>query len=117
MHSSKEALRLPTPIAEMEADAISIMLQKHFGIDLTDSRKRHLTDNYRACAKLKDFDLTAVLKAVNKAYYSLRKDMDPVLEHLQQPFEPLEKAMADSPEKPQLEPLEQIGADGPVLQM
>ena len=81
MHSSKDALKLPTPVAELEADAISIMLQKHFGIDLTDSRKRHLTDNYRACAKLKDFDLTAVLKAVNKAYYGLRKEMDPVLEN------------------------------------
>jgi antirestriction protein ArdC/5S rRNA maturation endonuclease (ribonuclease M5) len=81
MHSSKEALKLPAPVAELEADAISIMLQKHFGIDLTDSRKRHLTDNYRACAKLKDFDLTAVLKAVNKAYYGLRKEMDPVLEN------------------------------------
>ena len=31
---------------EFEADAVSIMLQTHCGIPVTDSRKRHLSDNY-----------------------------------------------------------------------
>ncbi|HCC02155.1 MAG TPA: hypothetical protein DEP60_05580 [Ruminococcaceae bacterium] len=80
MHNSREAFNIPEPVRELEADAISIMLQKRFGIELTDSRKQHLTDNYRACTKLKGFDLSSVLKAVNKSYFSLRKEMQPMFD-------------------------------------
>jgi Zn-dependent peptidase ImmA (M78 family) len=51
MHNSKEAFKLPEPVRELEADAVSIMLQQYFGISLTDSRKRHFSENYRKCTR------------------------------------------------------------------
>ena len=80
MHHNPEAMKIPTAVKELEADAISIMLQKEFGIGLTDSRKAHLTDNYHQCAALKDFVLEDVLKDINKTYCTLRKELVSVLE-------------------------------------
>jgi hypothetical protein len=79
MHNSKEAFDLPEPVRELEADAVSIMLQQYFGISLTDSRKRHFSENYRKCAALKDFKLEDALKLVNTTYQELRKELEPVL--------------------------------------
>lgn len=36
---------------ELEADALSIMFSSHFGIDLTESRKRHFVNNYHKYQK------------------------------------------------------------------
>jgi hypothetical protein len=79
MHNSKEAFKLPEPVRELEADAVSIMLQQYFGISLTDSRKRHFSENYRACTMLKDFKLEDALKLVNTTYQELRKELEPIL--------------------------------------
>ena len=79
MHNNREAFELPEPVRELEADAVSIMLQQYFGISLTDSRKRHFSENYRACAALKDFKLEDALKLVNTTYQGLRKELEPML--------------------------------------
>lgn len=79
MHNRREAFQLPESVRELEADAISIMLQQYFGISLTDSRKRHFSENYRACAALKDFKLEDALKLVNTTYQELRKELEPML--------------------------------------
>ena len=79
MHNNKEAFDLPEPVRELEADAVSIMLQQYFGISLTDSRKRHFSENYKACAALKDFKLEDALKLVNTTYQELRKELEPML--------------------------------------
>jgi hypothetical protein len=78
MHKTPEDSRLPEPVKEIEADAVSIMLQQYFGIPLTDSRKRHFSENYKACTALKDFKLENVLKRVNATYQKLRKEMQPM---------------------------------------
>lgn len=79
MHNSKEAFQLPEPVRELEADCISIMLQNYVGIALTDSRKRHFSQNYNACAALKDFNLEDALKAVSATYLNLRKELESML--------------------------------------
>ncbi len=67
---------VPRPILEFEADAVSIMLQSHFGIELTRSRKDHLVNSYRDCERLEEFDLSNILKQVNDLYFVVREDMD-----------------------------------------
>ncbi len=46
-HGSKN-INSSTAQKELEADCISIMLQSYYGIELLESRKRHLADHYRA---------------------------------------------------------------------
>ncbi len=47
LHNSPDAMAKSTAQIEFEADALSIMLETHAGIALTDIRKGHLADNYR----------------------------------------------------------------------
>lgn len=80
MHNSRDTRELPEPVKELEADAVSIMLQQYFGIPLTDSRKRHFSEYYRACAAIQNFRLEDALKLVNTTYQVLRKELEPVLQ-------------------------------------
>lgn len=79
MHNNREARQLPESVRELEADSISIMLQQYFGIPLTDSRKRHFSESYKACTVLKDFKLEDALKIVNTTYQELRKELEPMI--------------------------------------
>ena len=79
MHNSLDTRELPEPVKELEADAVSIMLQQYFGIPLTDSRKRHFSEYYKACAAIGNFRLEDALKLVNTTYQVLRKELEPVL--------------------------------------
>lgn len=79
MHGGKDAFKKPAEIQEFEADCVSIMLQKYFGVGLTDSRKKHFADNYDKCRGAKDFKIEDVLKNVNKVYCNLRKELEPFL--------------------------------------
>lgn len=82
MHSDPKARELHSSIREIEADCISIMLQHYVGLELTESRKRHLVDHYHACEGIKDFKLEDVLKDVNLAYYNLHQELEPILDRL-----------------------------------
>lgn len=97
MHHNPEAMKIPTAVKELEADAISIILQKEFGIALTDSRKTHLVENYHQCLALKDFVLEDVLKDINKTYCTLRKELVPILEPITAKAQ--EKAVASVEQK------------------
>lgn len=70
-HGKREGLS--TSQKEFEADCISIMMQSHFDIELTDTRKRHLADHYNMFTdelREKNPDLTQE---------DIRKAMDDVL--------------------------------------
>lgn len=67
-------------VVELEADCISIMLQKEFGIELTESRKRHFVNHYNACKNIEGFKLEDVLKNVSLSYMNLRKELDPIID-------------------------------------
>lgn len=79
MHNSRDVMKLPTPVLELEADAVSIMLQQYCGINLTDSRKDHFVQNYNACRNLEGFKLEDALKQVNTAYQCLRKELESIV--------------------------------------
>ena len=89
MHSNPEASKLPTEIKELEADGISIMLQKYVGIKLTETRKSHFVQNYNQCKKLNDFNFEDALKTINSAYYTLHKELEPLLS----PIKPIQKVI------------------------
>lgn len=108
MHHNLETMKIPTAVKELEADAISIMLQKEFGIELTDSRKAHLTDNYRQCTALKDFVLEDVLKNINKTYCTLRKELVSVLEPIAAKAQG--KSVAPAEQKAPKEPVKAVNA-------
>lgn len=46
------AITKTTEQIEIEADALGIMIESHLGVDITESRKRHLAENYRRYQKL-----------------------------------------------------------------
>ena len=89
MHNSPETFKLPTEILELEADGISIMLQKYVGIKLTETRKSHFVQNYNQCKKLNDFNFEDALKTINSAYYTLHKELEPMLTSIK----PLQKVI------------------------
>ncbi len=47
MHHNSDAKGKLLSQVELEADIYSVMLQSHFGIELTDTRKRHLAEHYK----------------------------------------------------------------------
>lgn len=55
LHSSPEALNRPTPQVEFEADCFSIMFSTYAGVEVAETRCRHLTDCYKEMTGLKDF--------------------------------------------------------------
>lgn len=72
-------------IREFEADAISLMLQSRFGIDVSHSQARidHLKEHYDKCVALgKDFNLKKFYEEVSKVYDKLIKDVQPVVDQL-----------------------------------
>jgi hypothetical protein len=82
MHNSMDALKLPRPALELEADAVSIMLQQYCDISLTDSRKDHFVQNYNACRNLEGFKLEDALKQINATYQDLRRELEPTFDQL-----------------------------------
>lgn len=89
---------LPSDVRELEADSFSIMLQSHFGLQLTQSRIDHLKNEYELCAKIEKFSFEDMLKDVNSAYLAARKALEPFLQKIpeikEQPQQANEKPAA-----------------------
>lgn len=85
---------------EFEADALSIMIQSHYGIDITDSRKRHLAEDYKTLlntlennpVEKKDV-LQQSQDIFSSVYNTFRKNITPMQECIKRYL----------PEKPELE--------------
>lgn len=69
--------KIPSEVKEYEADCISIMLQKKFGIEITDIRKAHLSEHYKLLNK--DFNFDESLKRIGKTYSKVIEEMNPYL--------------------------------------
>lgn len=82
LHGDPASRNKNSSVKELEADCISIMLQQEFGIDLTETRKKHFVQHYNVCKELEDFKLEDVLKNVSTAYLNLRKELDPMIESM-----------------------------------
>lgn len=76
MHHDNSAEKKPSCQVELEADAYSVMLQSHLGIEITDTRKCHLADHYKMFLSYLEINkdkenlpsLDDVLKDVNMIY-------------------------------------------------
>ncbi|MFV0527192.1 MAG: DUF3991 domain-containing protein [Lachnospiraceae bacterium] len=81
LHGNPGSRTKSTALKEFEADAFSIMVESHYGIPLTDSRKQHLSDHYKtleskAQAKGEEPQLEAVLGNVHKIFTSHIQQME-----------------------------------------
>ena len=96
---------------EFEADATSVMLQSYFGLQIPESRQRHLADQYKTmCAdkSISSADITKSLDHSHRAYKSvadninnsLKPELTPSIKNVQaaqvtQPILPNQIAMPD----------------------
>lgn len=77
----------PVEIRELEADAVSIMLQTGFGLPLTQKRIDHLHNAYNACRQRDGFSFESFLKDVDRIYSQLSVQLQPHIETALQEFE------------------------------
>ena len=64
---------------EFEADATSVMLQSYFGLQIPESRQRHLADQYKTmCAdkSISSADITKSLDHSHRAYKSVADNIN-----------------------------------------
>lgn len=87
LHKSPETEK-PAVQTEFEADAVSIMLHTYMGIEIAESRQRHISDTLKAWKNSPDFQpekLTESLKQTHDAYQQVVKqinqDMQPILKN------------------------------------
>lgn len=71
---------VPDVVKELEADAVSIMMQTQMGIELTQARIDHFKSHYEMCSQTQSFQIEALLDKVSRAYVELRDQMDVVIE-------------------------------------
>lgn len=72
LHSSLEALVRPTPQVEFEADCFSIMFSTYAGVEVAETRCRHLTDCYKEMTGLKDFKPEMLQQSLNRAQQAFK---------------------------------------------
>lgn len=61
---------------ELQADSVAIMLQKHYGLEITDKLKDHLTYSYEDCLNDKDFNLDKLITEVGETYKGIISNVD-----------------------------------------
>ena len=66
-------LERPTEQMEFEADAASVMLQSYFGIELAESRLRHLSDSYNKMLTNKDITSKDVIQSLDRAHQAYKQ--------------------------------------------
>lgn len=82
IHHDPEAMRKSEALREFEADAVSIMLQTHYGVEITDTRKRHLATAYQ---KLKEIEPdTQINDCLNDVFQVYRTHVEEIDRHVQE---------------------------------
>lgn len=81
LHHSPDALQKNTAQKEFEADALSVMLQYHAGLELTDVRKQHLANHYHDLVNNlpKNLTIEKILDHVSETYRNMIEDFDAVM--------------------------------------
>lgn len=70
---------------ELEGDALGIMIESHFGIEPTETRRRHLAENYRAYEKLyqeKD-GLDSFGKVLSNVFTAFKQELPSITEYVE----------------------------------
>ena len=81
LRHSPDALQKNTAQNEFEADALSVMLQYHAGLELTDVRKQHLAHHYHDLVNNlpKNLTIEKILDHVSETYRNMIEDFDAVM--------------------------------------
>ena len=87
-----------TAQVELEADALGIMLESHFGIALEDSRKRHLANNYNAYRKAyekapKGQKPDSFVQVINNVFATFKKEIPVINEFVDKHLQKEEKEL------------------------
>lgn len=84
MHNDKEMRQTKRPEAqvEFEADATSVMLQSYFGIEVAESRLRHLSDCYNEMLLNKGITSKDVINSLDRAHKAFKSVVDNVNQEL-----------------------------------
>ena len=104
-----------SPVAELEADAVSIMMAKQAGIEITDVRKRHFADNYRSAQKMPDFNFNRIIDTVNRAYRTWRVEIDPLLRNAVQQQERQMRIDLEQEQQTERENYQRLGKIAPKI--
>ncbi len=69
---------------ELEGDALGIMIESHFGIEPTETRQRHLADNYRAYEKLyqENNGLDSFGQILSNVFAAFKKEIPSIMEYV-----------------------------------
>lgn len=76
LHNTTEALKRPTPQIEFEADCFSIMFSTYAGVEVAETRCRHLSDSYSEMTKIKDFKPEMLQQSLNRAQQAFKSVVD-----------------------------------------
>lgn len=63
----------PSAQVEFEADATSVMLQSYFGIEVAESRLRHLSDSYNEMLSNKNITSKDVIQSLDRAHQAYKQ--------------------------------------------
>ena len=75
------APNVPEAIREMEADAVSIMMSRQAGIEISDIRKQHFAASYQEAVSIPGFNLEKAMDTVNRVYRTWRVETDPLVQN------------------------------------
>lgn len=92
-------LERPTGQMEFEADATSVMLQSYFGIEIAESRLRHLSDSYNEMLSNKDITSKDVIKSLDRAHQAYKQVVTAVNSELKPELQ--EKKIQSEQKQPQ----------------
>ena len=89
LHNGKELMKTEYSEAQMEfeADATSVMLQTYFGVEISESRLRHLSECYNEMLSNKNTTSKDVVKSLDRAHKAFKTVVDNVNQQMRREFE------------------------------
>ncbi len=76
MHKSSKANKKPTAQIEFEADAVSIMLHTYMGIEIVESRQRHISNALKEMQKSTDYTPEMLTKSLEQSHKAFKDIVD-----------------------------------------
>lgn len=106
VHQDPIARMKSEAMREFEADALSIMLQSHFNVELTESRKRHLAHHYQEL-KGKEPE-TKINDCLNDVFQVYKSNIDSIDQHINACIEKEKEMNIDVEKEVQMDPLHEM---------
>ncbi len=79
LHNDNENKNKSSYQIELEADCFSILMYSRLGLDIEDSIKGHLINQYEKCRSDNNFDIDKIISYVYSEYYNIMHDIEETL--------------------------------------